>query len=159
MITDVTATSYSLTELSSAIGKSICCRFIYKRRSNISTIGPKSGSTIIDREFLKLMRERFNTSFTTLFDDDPDRRERLMNDFKQLKEAFIGDGSSHRLMFRMDCFTSQWYDSMRGHIILSDSDIRAFFGRVIGQVVHYVNDQVDKATCGHFKIDVRLGPD
>ncbi|KAI2985482.1 hypothetical protein CAN33_0041605 [Aspergillus niger] len=137
MITDVTATSYSLTELSSAIG-------------------PKSGSTIIDREFLKLMRERFNTSFTTPFNDDPDRRERLMNDFKQLKEAFIGDGSSHRLMFRMDCFTSQWYDSMRGHIILSDSDIRAFFDRVIGQVVHYVNDQVDKATCGHFKIDELL---
>ncbi|PWY67316.1 hypothetical protein BO83DRAFT_401024 [Aspergillus eucalypticola CBS 122712] len=138
MITDVTATSYSLTELSSAIG-------------------PKSGSTIIDREFLKLMRHRFNASFITPFNDDnSDRRESLMNDFKKGKEAFTGDGSSHRLEFRMECFTSQWYDSTAGHIILSDSDMRAFFDTVVGQVLHHVNDQVDKATRGHFKIDELL---
>ncbi|RAH60954.1 actin-like ATPase domain-containing protein [Aspergillus piperis CBS 112811] len=138
MITDVTATSYSLTELSSAIG-------------------PKSGSTIIDREFLKLMRHRFNASFVNpLNDDKSDRRERLMNDFRKRKEKFTGDGSNHRLKFRMECFTSQWYDSTAGHIILSDSDMRAFFGTVVGQVFHHVNDQVDKATRGHFKIDELL---
>ncbi|BCR97462.1 Hsp70 family protein [Aspergillus luchuensis] len=138
MITDVTATSYSLTELSSAIG-------------------PKSGSTIIDREFLKLMRHRFNALFINPFNDDKsDRRERLMNDFRQRKEKFTGDGSNHRLKFRMECFTSQWYDSTAGHIILSDSDMRAFFDTVVGQVFHHVNDQVDKATRGHFKIDELL---
>ncbi|GLA74229.1 hypothetical protein AtubIFM55763_005171 [Aspergillus tubingensis] len=138
MITDVTATSYSLTELSSAIG-------------------PKSGSTIIDREFLKLMRHRFNASFINPFNDDnSDRRERLMNEFKKRKEEFTGDGSNHRLRFRMECFTSQWYDSTAGHIILSDSDMRAFFDTVVGQVFHHVNEQVDKATRGHFKIDELL---
>ncbi|RAK93468.1 actin-like ATPase domain-containing protein [Aspergillus costaricaensis CBS 115574] len=138
MITDVTATSYSLTELSSAIG-------------------PKSGSTIIDREFLKLMRHRFNASFINPFNDDnSDRRERLMNEFKKRKEEFTGDGSNHRLKFRMECFTSQWYDSTAGHIILSDSDMRAFFDTVVGQVFHHVNEQVDKATRGHFKIDELL---
>ncbi|GKZ27621.1 hypothetical protein AbraIFM66951_005666 [Aspergillus brasiliensis] len=137
MITDVTATSYSLTELSSAIG-------------------PKSGSTVIDREFLKLMSQRFNVSFTTPFNDSLDQRERLMNDFKIIKEEFNGDGRNHHLGFQMSFFASHLYDSASRHIILSDSDIRAFYDRVVGQVVHHVNNQVDKATRGHFKIDELL---
>ncbi|KAL2181474.1 uncharacterized protein P884DRAFT_281709 [Thermothelomyces heterothallicus CBS 202.75] len=109
-------------------------------------IGGKCGSTYIDRNFLRLMAERFGSAF----EDVPLRRRgpgsEFMASFEKVKQSF---GISENVSFEIypihmqGEFDEEHYDPEEAAVILSRGDMEHIFDPVVQDVLCLVDQQVE----------------
>ncbi|KAH8702220.1 Hsp70 family protein [Talaromyces proteolyticus] len=111
--------------------------------------GGKCGSTALDRNFYKLMSERFGTAFDAL----PAKRigpgSAFMRRFEALKRNFGLDTEDTTYELPLNIRSSQvapeYYDEEEGSVIVSDQDLRDVFDPVVDQIIRLIKTQMQDA--------------
>ncbi|KAJ6008084.1 actin-like ATPase domain-containing protein [Penicillium herquei] len=101
--------------------------------------GTLCGSTSVDREFYKLMQERFGGLFSSLQLDQTGLSTKFMNDFMEIKHAFTGYGDMifklHLDMNVSRSFNPEWYDQRTQTVILSSTDLLKLFQPSVSTII------------------------
>ncbi|KAL2164318.1 hypothetical protein VTH06DRAFT_3534 [Thermothelomyces fergusii] len=112
-------------------------------------IGGKCGSTYIDRNFLRLMEERFGSAFENV----PLRRRgpgsEFMASFEKVKQSFgVSDDVSYEVypIDMQGTFDDEHYDPEEAAVILSRRDMERVFDPVVDDVLRLLNQQVERVS-------------
>ncbi|OKL57977.1 hypothetical protein UA08_06780 [Talaromyces atroroseus] len=105
--------------------------------------GAKCGSSTIDRQFLKFMRQRFGTEFTSKSEKIIGPKSRFMEEFEGIKRRFDERTETEGLRLQMNWDNQDQYDSEDGEVILKRNDIVEMFKPVIDGVTGLIQQQVE----------------
>lgn len=120
----------------------------------MNTTAGKCGSTYIDRNFHKLLAERFGKAFTSLGADDIGPGSDLMDNFERFKKDFSGTPPSsslpQMLRLRMPLLEEtpelkEFYDMRTSSILLTHDDMNRLFRPAIAATLKLIQDQVSRA--------------
>uniref|UniRef100_A0A093VJ31 Heat shock 70 kDa protein 12B n=1 Tax=Talaromyces marneffei PM1 TaxID=1077442 RepID=A0A093VJ31_TALMA len=113
-------------------------------------IGGKCGSTALDRNFYKLMSERFGPAFDTLPAKKKGPGSAFMGRFEVLKRNFgiESEDTTHELELSMrpSQVDPQYYDEDEGAVIISYQDLRDIFDPVVDQIIDLIRIQMEDAS-------------
>ncbi|CAH0044717.1 unnamed protein product [Clonostachys solani] len=112
----------------------------------------KCGGTFVDRNFFKLMVERFGEAFTSLGVDQIGPASSFMDQFELKKKDFSMKNPSkrpHRLVLPMPSLQltpeiQKYYEKRSSSILLRPEDFKILFDPVIDKIEQLVQDQVSE---------------
>ncbi|KAL4933394.1 Hsp70 family protein [Aspergillus undulatus] len=112
-------------------------------------IGGKCGSTAVDRNFYKLMSERFGEAF----DDLPIKRKSpgsgFMRAFESIKRDFGSSDEENTFELPLNITLvdpdPKYYDEEERMVIVSSNDLRNMFDPVVDQILDLVKEQLEDA--------------
>ncbi|CAG9983343.1 unnamed protein product [Clonostachys byssicola] len=112
----------------------------------------KCGGTFVDRNFFKLMVERFGEAFTSLGADQIGPASSFMDQFELKKKDFSMKNPSkrpHRLVLPMPSLQltpeiQKYYEKRSSSVLLRPEDFRILFDPVIEKIEQLVQDQVSE---------------
>ncbi|EPS39914.1 hypothetical protein H072_6309 [Dactylellina haptotyla CBS 200.50] len=134
----VDITTYTITRTYPQIGFEEIC----------AGAGGKCGSTYIDRNFHKLMVERFGSSFQNVLPKRKAPGSKLMRSFEKAKQSF-GSFESDEFLIESPVMDGvnrpEYYDEEESTIKLSKADMVRLFDPVMKEIRRLVEDQVEKA--------------
>ncbi|KAM0670580.1 hypothetical protein MY8738_000775 [Beauveria namnaoensis] len=115
-------------------------------------IAGKCGATFVDRNFFKLMADRFGEAFTDLDPEQIGPGSTFMNQFEQRKKDFSHGNVSrraHRIPLFMPALnytskTEQFYEKRSSSILLTHKDLKDIFDPVVKKILALIKDQVDR---------------
>ncbi|KAF3480439.1 heat shock 70 kDa protein 12A [Arthroderma uncinatum] len=112
--------------------------------------GAKCGSTTIDRQFYKLMLERFGDAFRDLPLKTKGPGSDFMDEFEKIKHDFgYSESGDENYELPLDISLSdpdpKHFNCDERLVILSDKDVRALFDPVIGKIKALVKSQISIA--------------
>ncbi|KAL4942784.1 hypothetical protein BDV06DRAFT_211602 [Aspergillus oleicola] len=112
-------------------------------------MGGKCGSTAVDRNFYKLMSERFGEAFDKLPMKRKGPGSEFMRRFETLKRDFgVSDEQTiHVLPLNMtiDDPDPKYFDEEERIVMVSSDDLRTVFDPVVDQIIQLVRKQIDDA--------------
>ncbi|KAL4863291.1 hypothetical protein BDV12DRAFT_202257 [Aspergillus spectabilis] len=112
-------------------------------------MGGKCGSTAVDRNFYKLMSERFGEAFDKLPAKRKSPGSDFMKRFELLKRDFgaSDEQASFELPLNMtvDDPDPKYFDEDERLVIVSSDDLRKLFDPVVDQIIQLVKRQIDDA--------------
>ncbi|RAO68865.1 uncharacterized protein BHQ10_004877 [Talaromyces amestolkiae] len=112
-------------------------------------IGGKCGSTALDRNFYKLMSERFGPAFDKLPMKRKGPGSTFMSCFERIKRNFghNSEDTTHDIEFPMRSLEvdPQYYDDDDQAVIISDEDLRDIFDPVVNQIIDLIKTQIKDA--------------
>ncbi|KAL5045389.1 hypothetical protein BDW71DRAFT_215236 [Aspergillus fruticulosus] len=113
-------------------------------------MGGKCGSTAVDRNFYKLMSERFGEAFDKLPMKRKGPGSEFMRRFETLKRDFgVSDERTiYELPLNMtvDNPDPKFFDEDERMVLLSSDDLRTVFDPVVDQIIQLVRKQIDDAS-------------
>ncbi|CAH0022627.1 unnamed protein product, partial [Clonostachys rhizophaga] len=112
----------------------------------------KCGGTFVDRNFFKLMVERFGEAFTSLGADQIGPASSFMDQFELKKKDFSMKNPSkrpHRLILPMPSLQltpeiQKYYEKRSSSVLLRPEDFKILFDPVIDKIEKLVQDQVSE---------------
>ncbi|KAL4733033.1 hypothetical protein BDV11DRAFT_200880 [Aspergillus similis] len=112
-------------------------------------MGGKCGSTAVDRNFYKLMSERFGEAFDKLPMKRKGPGSEFMRRFETLKRDFgVSDEQTvHELPLNMtlDEPDPRYFDEDERMVLISSDDLRTVFDPVVDQIIQLVRKQIEDA--------------
>ncbi|ATY64025.1 Hsp70 family [Cordyceps militaris] len=123
---------------------------LLKLREIAVGIAGKCGATFIDRNFLKLMAERFGEAFTSLDPEQIGPGSTFMDQFEQKKKDFSHNNVSHRA-HRISLYmpalkrsprTEKFYEKRSSSVLLTHQDLKDIFAPVVKKILVLIEDQV-----------------
>ncbi|KAK8143159.1 hypothetical protein G3M48_007622 [Beauveria asiatica] len=125
---------------------------LLKLREIAVGIAGKCGATFVDRNFFKLMADRFGEAFTDLDPEQIGPGSTFMNQFEQRKKDFSRENVSrraHRIPLFMPAMnytseTEQFYEKRSSSVLLTHEDLKNIFDPVVKKILALVKDQVDR---------------
>ncbi|KAJ3492701.1 hypothetical protein NLG97_g5203 [Lecanicillium saksenae] len=115
-------------------------------------IAGKCGGSFVDRNFFKLMAERFGEAFTSLDPEKIGPGSAFMDMFEQRKKDF-SRSTANRRAHRIPLFlpglkhthhTDKFYEKRSSSILLTHEDMRALFDPVVKKIIALIDDQVSR---------------
>ncbi|KAL4785997.1 actin-like ATPase domain-containing protein [Aspergillus varians] len=112
-------------------------------------IGGKCGSTAVDRNFYKLMSERFGEAFNKLPSKRKSPGSQFMNKFEGIKRDF--GNSDEQTTFELPLNMTladpdpKYFDDDELLVIISSDDLREIFDPVVGKIVQLIKKQIEDA--------------
>jgi len=84
-------------------------------------VGGKCGSTTIDRDLNKLMRQRFGAAFQSVPLESRGMNSRFMNDFESAKRDFgsARHSMTYRLHLKMKAPNSRWFEKEDDEVLFT----------------------------------------
>lgn len=112
----------------------------------------KCGGTFVDRNFFKLMVERFGEAFTSLGAGQIGPASSFMDQFELKKKDFSMKNPSkrlHRLILPMPSLQltpeiQKYYEKRSSSVLLRPEDFKSLFDPVIDKIEQLVQDQVSE---------------
>ncbi|OAA45111.1 Hsp70 family protein [Beauveria brongniartii RCEF 3172] len=113
-------------------------------------IAGKCGATFVDRNFFKLMTDRFGYAFLDLDPEKIGPGSHFMNHFEQHKKDF-GYSNVNRRAYRIPLFmpalkytskTEKFYEKRSSSILLTHGDLMDMFKPVVKKIIFLIEDQV-----------------
>ncbi len=110
----------------------------------------KCGGTFVDRNFFKLMTDRFGEAFTSLDPEQIGPGSVFMDHFEQRKKDF-SHSSANRRAHRIPLFmpalthssnTEKFYEKRSSSVLLTHKDLELLFDPVLTKIVSLIEDQV-----------------
>ncbi|KAM3433684.1 hypothetical protein MY4824_005810 [Beauveria thailandica] len=125
---------------------------LLKLREIAVGIAGKCGATFVDRNFFKLMADRFGEAFTDLDPEQIGPGSTFMNQFEQRKKDFSRGNVSrraHRIPLFMPAMnytseTEKFYEKRSSSVLLTHEDLQNIFDPVVKKILALVRDQVDR---------------
>ncbi|KAM3557081.1 hypothetical protein ARSEF4850_005239 [Beauveria asiatica] len=123
---------------------------LLKLREIAVGIAGKCGATFVDRNFFKLMADRFGEAFTDLDPEQIGPGSTFMNQFEQRKKDF-SYGNINRRAHRIPLFmpalkytsrTETFYEKRSSSILLTHGDLMDIFKPVVKKIIFLIEDQV-----------------
>ncbi|KAL2819288.1 hypothetical protein BDW59DRAFT_151587 [Aspergillus cavernicola] len=112
-------------------------------------IGGKCGSTAIDRNFYRLMSERFGEAFEKLPGKRKSPGSQFMNTFEGVKRDFgnSDEQTTFELPLNMplDDPDPKYFDDDERLVIISSDDLRNMFDPVVDQIIQLIKKQIEEA--------------
>ncbi|KAM3500197.1 hypothetical protein MY10362_006621 [Beauveria mimosiformis] len=123
---------------------------LLKLREIAVGIAGKCGATFVDRNFFKLMADRFGEAFTDLDPEQIGPGSTFMNQFEQRKKDFSHGNISrraHRIPLFMPALkytsrTETFYEKRSSSILLTHGDLMDIFKPVVKKIIFLIEDQV-----------------
>jgi hypothetical protein len=112
-------------------------------------IGGKCGSTAVDRNFYKLMSDRFGHAFDNLLTKRKSPGSDFMKKFEIIKRDFgtSDEDTTFELPLNMTVANPdpEFFDEEERLVLISSADLRSIFDPVIEQIVSLVQQQIADA--------------
>ncbi|XWW96770.1 hypothetical protein V2A60_004750 [Cordyceps javanica] len=135
---------------------------LLKLREIAVGVAGKCGATFIDRNFFKLMSDRFGEAFTSLEPGLIGPGSAFMNQFEQRKKDFSRNDSSRRAfrlslrMHKLKCSHAmdKYYERSSSSVLLTYQDLKELFDPAVQKVLSLIENQVQQADeVGEVSID------